>query len=112
MSVRIARLANGEDVIANIQGVFSDLEDASDEEKTLMGWQFDLPYSIKVISITAETGNRITKVSEPELYFQPWAPLSADPALIIRFDEVVSVYNPHQAVLTKYQELIEAQSNG
>lgn len=112
MSVRIARLANGEDVIADIQAVFSNQDGVSEEEKSPVAWQFDLPYTIKVISITAETGNRITKVSEPELYFQPWVPLSADPAIIVRFEEIISVYNPHTAVLTKYQELTKAQSNG
>lgn len=110
MSVRIARLKNGEDVIANIQAVFTS-EDT--EQHQPVGWQFDLPYTIQVISITAEENYRkITKVSEPELFFQPWMPLSAQSSIIIRFDEIIAVYDPHEAVLKKYQEITEAQQNG
>jgi len=108
MSVRIARLRNGEDVISDVQAVFTKTDE---EQQTPVGWQFNLPYTIQVLAITAEESyKKITKISEPELYFQPWMPLSAQPSVIIRFDEVVAVYDPHEAVMKKYNELTEAQN--
>lgn len=110
MSVKIARLRNGEDVIADIQAVFSN---GDTEKESPIAWQFGLPYSIQVISISAEESySKITKVSEPELFFQPWIPLAAQQNIIIVIDEIVAVYDPHEAVLEKYNQLTEAQNNG
>ena len=108
MSVKIARLRNGEDVISDIREVHSSPD--NNENSVPIAWQLNYPYAIQVMSIQADEGiGKIRKISEPELFFQPWAPLAAQQNLLLRLEEVVSLYDPHEAVMDKYKELMEAQ---
>ena len=72
-----------------------------------------LPYSIQVLPIDVEENRgRIRKISEPELFFSPWAPLSKESEIFIRMDEVISLYDAHDAVSEKYTKIIEAHQDG
>jgi hypothetical protein len=111
MSVKIARLRNGEDVISDIREVHSSPE--PEDASVPIAWQLNYPYSIQVLSIQADDGvGKIQKISEPELFFQPWAPLASKSDIMLRLEEVVSLYDPHDAVMEKYQEIMEAQQDG
>lgn len=108
MSVKIARLRNGEDVISDIREVHSTPD--QDENSVPIAWQLNYPYSIQVMSIQADEGvGKIRKISEPELFFQPWAPLAANSNIMLRLEEIVSLYDAHEAVMDKYKQIMEAQ---
>ena len=110
MTVKIGILKSGEDVIADFKEVFS-----GDDEKNQrpIAYQMGLPYSIQVLPIDVEENRgRIRKISEPELFFSPWAPLSKESEIFIRMDEVISLYDAHDAVSEKYTKIIEAHQDG
>ena len=39
---------------------------------------------------------------------EPWAPLSKERRVIVRFDEVIAAYETHDEVIEKYKQLLEA----
>lgn len=111
MSVKIARLRNGEDVISDVKEVIPSKETEDGTQPVPVAFQFSYPYTISVIDVTVDDGSEgIRKISEPELYFRPWAPLSSTSQIYVRLEEVVSLYDAHEAVLAKYNEIMEAHN--
>lgn len=109
MSVRIARLKSGEDVISNIKEVYAK------ENNQLAGISLEDPYLVSIIEDTAsffEEGEHPYKSSNPKLGLYPWAPLSAERTLFIDPRELLCVYNAHSQVLDQYQKLLEAVNGG
>ena len=53
----------------------------------------------------------IQKVSDPEISFRPWAPLSLKDTIMLKLDEVVTAYETYAEIIKKYTELVEA-TNG
>ena len=106
MTVKIARLRSREDIIAD----FSQVEDNGEVTYYCMTY----PYEIRVLEIDMNQDQRgsIRKVSEPELFFAPWAPLSKTKDVFIRMEEVVSLYDAHDAVMEKYNTIVEAHQDG
>ena len=106
MTVKIARLRSREDVIAD----FSQVEDNGEITYYCMNY----PYEIRVLEIDMNQAQRgsIRQVSEPELFFSPWAPLSKNKDIFIRMEEVVSLYDAQGAVMDKDNAIVEAHQNG
>ena len=111
MSVRVVRLRNGEDVIADLYEVTQ-----KDEPEKPIAFQLRFPYSIYVVdptpNVEVDGTGQIQKLSSPEISFQPWAPFSKDNTLMLKLEEVVSAYETFEEVITKYNELVEAASGG
>jgi len=105
MSVRIVRMRNGEDVIADLYEVTT-----KEEPDKPVAFQLHDPYNIYVTE-TELDGNDITKVSDPEISFLPYAPLSKFNKIMLRMDEVVTAYETYDSIIAKYNELIGA-TNG
>jgi hypothetical protein len=110
MTVKIARLRSGEDVIADFKEVIN--KDTNNPTAI----QFDTPYMVGIEGPTedlfanpAETG---TKISRPRVRFFPWTPLSKDRIIYVEPIEVVCIYEPHQQVLDQYRQLVEAMDHG
>lgn len=108
MTVRIARLRSGEDVIADIREVTK----KDDEDEIALAFQFIYPYNVDIedkFNFLAETNQTedVETIASPSLILYPWMPLSATKEIFVRLDEVVSIYEPHSAVATKYNELLE-----
>ena len=108
MTVKIARLRSREDVIAD----FSQVQ--NEENGPVTYYCMTYPYEIRVLEIDMNQDQRgsIRKVSEPELFFSPWAPLSKTKDVFIRMEEVVSLYDAHDAVMEKYNAIVEAHQDG
>ena len=124
MSVKIARLKGGEDVIADIKEVSA----KEDENKTAIAFMFRDPYVI-ILDDQSElememwgdgdeemeeekeilASNKEAIEKNPNLILYPWAPLATNRDFYIRLEEVVTVYDPHGQVTEKYIELIEAK---
>ena len=105
MSVKIARLKNGEDIISDIKEVYS-----KDTNK-LAGIQLEDPYLVSIIEDTANMfreGDAPFKRSNPKLGLYPWVPLSNDRTIFIDPSELLCVYDPHEQVLEQYNKLLEA----
>ena len=111
MSVRVVRLRNGEDVIADLYEVTQ-----KDEPEKPIAFQLRYPYSLYVVdptpNVEVDGKGQIQKLSSPEISFQPWAPFSKDNTLMLKLEEVVSAYETFEEVITKYNELVEAASGG
>ena len=111
MSVRIVRTRNGEDIIA-------DLFEVTTKEKPdeAVAFQLRFPYNVwletpepKLLSEN-DSGEVITKKSNPEIRFEPWAPLSKDRSIMMKLEEVVSAYETYPEVEAKYNKIVEAES--
>jgi hypothetical protein len=108
MSVRIARLRSGEDIIAEMKEVI-----AKDTEQ-VVAIQFEDPYSVALVedpSAMFEEGQPI-KVSNPKVHMLSWVPLSANRNIMIEPSEIICVYDAHSQVLKQYSELVEAVNGG
>jgi hypothetical protein len=107
MSVRVVRTRAGEDVICDIREITAQ----DDEEGKILGYQLIKPYHVYITDgMTAEDdeGN-IHKITNPEITMEPWAPLAKDQErIIVRYDEIISAFETHDEVVTKYTELVGA----
>ena len=109
MSVRVVRMRNGEDVIADVFEIAS-----KDEPEKAVAFRMDHPYNVHVVEtdqdLLIETEG-VQQMRSPEIHFIPWAPLSKDRRVSLRLDEIVSAYDTYPEVIDKYNELVEA-ANG
>ena len=109
MSVRVVRMRNGEDVIADVFEIA-----ANDEPKKAVALIMDHNYNVCVVETDQEhlvESEGVQKMSSPEIQFAPWAPLCKDRRVILRLDEIISAYDTYPEVIEKYNELVEA-ANG
>ena len=88
MSVRIVRLQNGEDVIADVKEALND--------ETLVGLLLTDPYQVYIQSdrVMVETDSP-QKINDVQVQFLPWAPLSERNEFLLRLEQIVTLYNPH-----------------
>ena len=107
MSVRVVRMRNGEDVVADLYEVTS----KEDPEKPI-AFQLRHPYNLYLTDPSPNGDGNIQKLSSPEISFQPWAPFSKDHTIMLKMDEVVSAYETFEEVIDKYNELVEAVNGG
>ena len=110
MSVRIVITRNGEDIICDLFEVTT-----KDEPEKTVAFQLNHPYNVwlegidepqLLIETDAEDG--VQKISEPEINFRPWVPLSAKNQILMKMEEVVTAYETYPEVITKYNSLVEA----
>jgi hypothetical protein len=140
MSVKIARLKSGEDVIADVKEVSA----KDDPNKVAVAFQFTEPYTVILedseememamwgeglitddeAEVTDEvfldeegnpepelTDANTEEAKQPTLILYPWCPLARNREFYLRIDEVVTVYDPHTQVIDKYNELLEAKQS-
>jgi hypothetical protein len=103
--IRVVRTRNGDDVICDIQEI------TQEGEKKILGYQLEHPYYAHLdeeLTVDYDSGNDevgVNKITNPTLIMHPYAPLSKDTKIIVRFDEIVSAYEPNDLVLEKYNLL-------
>lgn len=105
MSVKIARLKNGEDIICEIKEVYAK------ETSKLAAISFEDPYLVSIMDDPAnlfQEGDGPFKTSNPKLGLYPWTPLSAERTIFIDPTELLCAYDPQVQVLEQYQKLLEA----
>jgi hypothetical protein len=110
MTVKLVRLKNGEDIIADIKEVFNQ------DTNTVDALQFDTPYMVVIEepaeNMFADPTEGGTRITTPRIRFFPWAPLSKDRILYIDPNQIVCIYEPYQQVLEQYQQVVEAMNHG
>ena len=106
MSVRVVRTRNGEDVICDLYEVTT-----KEEPDKAIAFQLTDPYSVWIDpsnSINVETDEEVKKATSPDIVFDPYIPLAKDKKVMLKLDEVVTVYETHEEVVSKYEQLVEA----
>ena len=111
MTVKIVRIANGEDVIADVKEAYPIQETYSP-----IGYFLTNPYQVTVTA-TAEmlfeeqTEDAPQKINDLNLELFPWIPLSCDNRTLVQLSQVVTIYEPHPEVKSKWERLTEVHHN-
>ena len=110
MSVRIVRTRNGEDIICDLYEVTT-----KEEPNKPVAFQLNNPYSVWLegideprLLIENETQDDIKKVTDPEIRFSPWVPMSVKKQILLKMDEVITAYETYPEIEQKYNSLVEA----
>ena len=104
MSVKLAVLKSGEQVIAEAKELVS-----KDEEK-VRGYLFTRPHKVltaqpMLLTEEAKDDNSL------EVTLSPWIILSADTEVVVPTDWVVTIVEPIASVVKMYQEKTDGQSD-
>ena len=105
MSVKLAVLKSGEQVIAEAKELVS-----KDEEK-VRGYLFTRPHKVVTAQPMLLTEEEIQNDSSLEVTLSPWIILSADKEVVVPTDWVVTIVEPLESVVKMYQEKTDGQSN-
>lgn len=102
MSIKLAILKSGEDIIA-------DIKELVDDDGNVISLVFDNPVVVKLISnttLTEEVSDRAYK-----LQFIPWIPLSEDKKIPVKKDWIVTIVEPIKTVKDSYEERMNGKSS-
>ena len=102
MSVKLAVLKSGEQVIAEAKELVS--------EEKVRGYLFTRPHKVltaqpMLLTEEAKDDNSL------EVTLSPWIILSADTEVVVPTDWVVTIVEPIASVVKMYQEKTDGQSN-
>lgn len=111
MSVKIARMQSGEDVIADIKEVRADVDTA-----VPIAYEFVQAYSVMIEQPTeqytflVEHGetepSQEVDLKDVQLRLYPWSPLTTG-RNIVTINSVVSISDPHENVLDVYHKTLK-----
>ena len=103
MTVQIALLKSGEEVIA-------DIKEFRDPDDNLVSYLFTEPYCIKIQTreVLIEADNAPSK---HELIFYKWMGLSKDKEIIVNKDWLVCIANPHDSIIESYGKRADGRDN-
>ena len=105
MSVKLAVLKSGEQVIAEAKELVS-----KDEEK-VRGYLFTRPHKVVTAQPMLLTEEETQNDSSLEVTLSPWIILSADKEVVVPTDWVVTIVEPLESVVKMYQEKTDGKSN-
>ena len=105
MSVKLAVLKSGEQVIAEAKELVS-----KDEEK-VRGYLFTRPHKVLTAQPLLLTEEESQDDNSLEVTLSPWIILSADTEVVVPTDWVVTIVEPLESVVKMYQEKTDGQSN-
>ena len=111
MTVKIVRMLNGEDVIADVKEAYPDKE-----HYTPIGYMLTNPYQI-TIDCTAEqmfadkNSSDPQKINDLQLELFPWIPLSKETNIPIPADWLITMVEPVYKLKEMYQEDIVNYGN-
>ena len=106
MTVKIVRMINGEDVIADVQEAYPEKASYSP-----IGYFMKDPYQVN-LHAAAEmlfegTQETPQKINDLNLELFPWIPLSSNNATLVVLSNVATIYNPHPEVESKWKTCIK-----
>ena len=110
MSVRIVRTRNGEDIICDLFEVTT-----KEEPEKAVAFQLNYPYSVWLegmdeprLLVETEAQEGVQKITDPDIHFSPWVPMSSKKQILLKLEEVVTAYETYPEIIEKYNELVEA----
>lgn len=95
MTVKLAVLKSGEDVVA-------DIKELVDEEGNIVSLIFNNPVAVKLF--TKNTVVDSEKSNEFSVSFSNWIPLSEEESIPVNQDWIVTIVEPVEAVKKSYEE--------
>lgn len=104
MTIKLAILKSGEDVIADIK------ELVSDEEKVI-SYVFTDPFCVKLVEPEILTDDDPQKINRQySLSVYPWIPLTEQKDIVVNPDWVVSIVEPATTLKKSYEEKVYGRS--
>ena len=103
MSVKLAVLKSGEQVIADAKELVS--------EEKVRGYLFTRPHKVVTAQPMLLTEEERQEDSSLEVTLSPWIVLSADTEVVVPTDWVVTIVEPLESVVKMYQEKTDGKSN-
>ena len=106
MTVKLALLKSGEDVIADIR------EAISEETNKLVSYIFSNPYVVKLTQpqvLMEDSEQPETRAYNISVY--PWIPLSDDTDIAINPDWVITIVEPAATLKKSYEERMNGRGN-
>ena len=103
MSVKLAVLKSGEQVIADVKELVS--------EETVRGYLFTRPHKVVTSQPLLLTEEESQDDNSLEVTLSPWIVLSADKEVVVPTDWVVTIVEPIASVVKMYQEKTDGQSD-
>lgn len=102
MTIKVALLKSGEDVIADIKELIS-------EDEKVVSYVFSNPYVVKLYRPEVLMEDNNDSVKKPyNISVYPWMPLTEDTDIVINPDWVVTIVEPAQ----KLKQTYELNTNG
>jgi hypothetical protein len=105
MSIKLALLKSGEEVVADIKEIVN-------EDEKVVSFLFCNPYSVKLLTpqVLMED-NEDTPEREYRVSFVCWMPLSSETDIAVSTDWVVSIVEPVEMVKKSYEEKMNGKRN-
>ena len=105
MTVKVARMQNGEDIVADIKEI------RPEEGKSAIAYEFVDAFTVSILRNTEDmfqedTVDPMDCLGSIELEFFPWSPLSTGRNIVTLYS-VVSISDPHTNVIEGWQQAIE-----
>lgn len=105
MSIKLAVLKSGEDVIADIVELH---KKGSDPDDLPEAYLFKKPFVVKFQNPSVLLTEAAERTEELKVSFFPWVPFSADESMLVAADWVVTIVEPYVQLKSSY----EAKLNG
>ncbi len=103
MSVKLAVLKSGEQVIAEAKELVS--------EDQVRGYLFTRPHKVVTSQPLLLTEEETQNDSSLEVTLSPWIILSADTEVVVPTDWVVTIVEPLESVVKMYQEKTDGKTD-
>lgn len=103
MSVRIVRMQNGEDVIADVKEV------REPEANNPVAYKLDYPYALTIRSpqtMLFEDGSADMQMDKLDIEFQAYVPLSKNSYIFLPIPSVAMIYEPNDELVEQYTQLV------
>lgn len=99
MTVKLALLKSGENVIADIMELI-------DENEKVVSLVFTNPYTVRLLTpeLLIENSLGLHGEIEHKVSFSPWIVLSQDKKIAVDPTWIISVVNPHEWIKSSYEE--------
>ncbi len=97
MSIKLALLKSGEEVIADIKELVS-------EEEQLISLVFTNPYVVKLVEQDLMGEEFPTEDVKYAVTFSPWIPFSAEKDIAVGMDWVVTIVEPTNEIKKSYED--------
>ncbi len=109
MTIKLLLLKSGEDMIASV----AEMGYGEGEDRRVVGYYLNKPCVIKMRDpnvLDDESEGRGRKAGY-EVSLFPWIPLSAENRTLVQLSQVVTIYEPHPEVKSKWERLVEVHHN-
>ena len=108
MTIKLAVLKSGEDVVADVQEML--VKDSDGDDKTV-GYFFRYPCSVKLFTSDDEDGGDEVASTPFKLRLTPWMPLSKKQLIPVVADWVITITEPIDQLKEMYESGIKSNGN-